>query len=158
MQIIENHWITKDVGLNEVGVLRQEKATEEAKAVIAATVDAHFAGKLKPIGPFDADGNPKIFGTNIAFGGKARIRIAYKDPDNPKLIKYRFEEKPATKAHIMAAVLCTRTEDGSLTTPDGEDVKPWVHLVFEDGSQLDLEAVAVKAKAPTPKPPTGVPK
>jgi len=150
MQKIENQYHMKDVGLQDVAVLTQARASDEVSASIDATVKAFFAGKATVIGPMDADGELKKFGNDIAHSGKARERVAEKHPDNPKLITYRFEEAKATEKHIVAAAFNTRSELGTDAHLDGELVKPWVHLVFEDGSQADVLAVD-PPKAAKPK-------
>ena len=147
MQKLENQYHNKDVGLQDVPVLMQVRASDDVVKSIDATIEAFFAGKAKVIGPFDADGNLKIFGNNIAHSGKARVRIQGRNPDNPKLITYRYEEKPATEAHILTAVYNTRSDFGGFDDLDGNAVKPWVHLVFEDGSQADLLALDVPKPA-----------
>jgi hypothetical protein len=153
MQKLENMYHNKDVGLQDVPVLHQVRASEEVAARIDATIDAFFAGKAKAIGPVDGDGEFKKYGNDIAHSGKARTRVAGKDPDNPKKIVYRFEETKATDRHILVAVFNTRGDGGSVDDLDGNAIKPWVHLVFEDGSQVDLLAVDVPkaAKAKTEK-------
>lgn len=153
MRYLENLWNEKDIGLQEVPVLKQVKAGEDAVAVIDATIDGHFRGKSKIVGPFADEETkaPRIFGNNIAFSGKAPKRVQYRDKDNPKIIRYRFEEEQATPKHIDTATLCTRDDRGSTEDTSGDSVKPFVHLIFEDGSQLDLEAVAVKPAKKDPK-------
>lgn len=139
MRYLENRWSDKDVGLQEVPVLHQVRASDEAVATIDATIEAYFKGdkKSEVLGPFGEDGELKVYGNNIAGTKKARIRASYRDKEDPKTIKYRYDETPATAAHIDTATLCTRDEHGS-----ADDVKPWVHVIFEDGSQIDLLAIA----------------
>jgi len=151
MQKIENQFVMRDVGLQDVAVLNQARASEEIGSSIDATVKAFFAGKAEVIGPLDANGELKKHGNDIAHSGKARERVAGKHPDNPKLIVYRFEEVNATENHLIAAAYNTRSETGSLDDADGEPVKPWVHLVFEDGSQADVLAVNPPKIAKTKK-------
>lgn len=152
MRYLENQWNDKDIGLQDVPVLAQARASEEAIGTIDATIAAHVAGKATVIGPFDADGKIKVFGNDIAGTGKARERISYKDKDNPKKILYRYEEVPATGKHILTATLSARDERGSVESMEGDLVEPWVHLVYEDGSQVDLLAIpGKKTKAPKDK-------
>ena len=141
MQKLENLYHNKDVGLADVPVLQQVRAGEDVVKSIDATVAAFFAGKATVIGPFDADGELKKFGNDIAHSGKARIRVQARDAENPKKIVYRYEETKATEKHIMTAAFNTRSDFGSVDDLEGNAVKPWVHLVFEDGSQADLVAV-----------------
>ncbi len=141
MQKLENQYQNRDVGLQDVPVLQQVRASDDVVKCIDATVAAFFAGKATVIGPLDADGELKKFGNNIAHSGKARIRVQGKDPENPKKITYRYEETKATEHHIMTAAFNTRSDFGSVDDLEGNAVKPWVHLVFEDGSQADLLAV-----------------
>jgi hypothetical protein len=147
MQKLENQYHSKDIGLQDVPVLSQARASEEIAAVIDATIAAFFAGKAKAIGPLGVNGELAKSGNNIAHSGKARVRIAGKHPDDPKKIVYRYEETDASHKHIMTAVYNTHSDIGSVDDADGNAVKPWVHLVFEDGSQADVLAVAApKAK------------
>jgi len=151
MQKIMNEYVMRDVGLQDIAVLNQQRASEEVAACIDATVKAFFAGKAEVIGPLDSDGNLKEFGNNIAGTLKARERVSGKHPDNPKMITYRFEETKATDKHVLAASFNNRNEFGSTEDADGEPVKPWVHLVFEDGSQADVIAIDPPKVAKTKK-------
>ena len=142
MQKLENQYHNRDIGLQDVPVLAQARASEAVVKSIDATLKAFFAKKAKVLGPFDADGELRATGNNIAGTLKARERVQYTDKENPKKILYRYEEKPASEKHIVTASYNTRSELGSVDDLDGNPVKPWVHVVFEDGSQVDLEAVS----------------
>jgi hypothetical protein len=147
MQKIDNQFVMRDIGLQDVPVLNQVRASETVIASIDATVKAFLAGKATVIGPKDSRGELIKYGNNIAHSGKARERVQGTHPDNPKLITYRFEEVKATEKHILTAAFNTRSEFGSIDDLEGDHVKPWVHLVFEDGSQADV--VAVDAPKPS---------
>ena len=62
-----------------------------------------------------------------------------------KELKYRSNEIPLTKAYVMSAKYYLTDEDGWEETEDGA-VKPWVHIVFNDGSQVDVPFVKKRGR------------
>ena len=58
--------------------------------------------------------------------------------DKQKKRRHKSKEIPLTKAYVSAMKYYDTDQDGYEEDEDGKPIKPWLHIVFHDGSQVDL--------------------
>ena len=110
--------------LNIVKMVREEVADDTKTLAMLDACEDYLDGGVEPL-------RVKPLGTNIAGGRKYRRQIPYRDSKRPGKRLYRFELEPAGLEQIQRMAY-------SEFDPDGVLKGPFLHVVFDDGSQVDL--------------------
>jgi len=111
-------------------VSSEERASEEVRSGLLATLDGFLAGELKPIAV--------IGGSGLDLERMETLEHqATRGPDRKMIHKHR--PVPLGRQHIAAAKLIAKDESGEpMSSLDASAHEVFVHVVLNEGSQVDL--------------------
>ena len=128
MVFVEQQFQTRIVGVNDVIADREARPSSERRAMMQAQLEAWIAGELEPL--------------QILCRGHARpesretvLKIETIDPKTRKRLR-EFRWVPIARAHVLTVKYRPPRPDAL------EDNEPFLRVVLDDGSKIDLPAAA----------------
>lgn len=129
--LLEQTWVKKEDGLSDEWVEGEARAADPLKAHLVGIVEAWVEGELEPL--------RKLGGGHANLDRRETVeRTSVRDPSTNKL-RHDCRWIPIQLRHVLAAKLRTRGPAGEEFNPEtGEDIQPFVRLVLDDGTKVDL--------------------
>jgi hypothetical protein len=152
MLVTEKQYVEVRRGVDLDTRISEVLCTDEKVVKHVGDVISRFlAGRQKPIrvrgnGPRGKDGHGTL---GVAITRKYVHTVIGRDPENPRRRSVQSrEEIKAGLEHVLTAKIETRDDLGRTVDHDTmKPIEPYLHVVFKDGSQVDLPLDSSKKTA-----------